>query len=192
MAALTFLEKDLEDLIIHSDPPALEERGLSINSDIKFLRQVRIGEYGIIDLLGYLPFFEKSETCATDLTIFELKQNEINIQSLLQLSRYRKGIELIFPKCDITGVLIGRKIDLNSDFIYLASQVDSLEIYTYSYGIEGLLFDQIYPSSYAIANPGNISDAKKFMLEQFNKNTYRPEPALMLDLNQKQIDNLPF
>ena len=54
---MKFLEKDLEQIIFESGRDSLRERGLSISG--KLLRQLRIGNYGIADLVEFVrPQYE--------------------------------------------------------------------------------------------------------------------------------------
>ena len=45
---MTFLEKDLEQIIFETPKEKLQEKGLVIKG--KLLRQIKIGNYGIADL----------------------------------------------------------------------------------------------------------------------------------------------
>ena len=54
---MKFLENDLEEIIYTSGRDVLEQRGLTING--KLLRQVKIGNYGIADLIEFQrPFYD--------------------------------------------------------------------------------------------------------------------------------------
>jgi hypothetical protein len=48
---MKFLEKDLEEIIFNSCKIKLCNRGLTLPEKIK--RQVRIGNYGVADLIGF-------------------------------------------------------------------------------------------------------------------------------------------
>ena len=65
---MSFLEKDLEDIIFETDNDLLFEHGLFIDGQKK--RQVRIGNYGIADLItcrgGSRFAFSKNRELCTD------------------------------------------------------------------------------------------------------------------------------
>lgn len=141
---MTFLEKDLEDIIETTPVEKLIERGLPLMDGSKFLRQVTVGNYGRIDLIAYGAIkSESSGYINPHLTVLELKQDKIGIPALTQLSRYLKGLK----KCsysigktgymEVGGMLIGRSIDFSNDFIYLAAQCDyQIQIFTYEYSFD--------------------------------------------------------
>ena len=157
---MTFLEKDLEDIIFNAPIQELENRGLQIPKLKK--RQLRIGNYGIADIVGV----ERDLSCPPHLdssylrfSIFELKQKKITITTFLQAIRYAKGItsylakykDLSTEEYKISLCLIGQTVCM-SDFIYLADLMSNnwessfgldLSIYTYSYGFDGIYFKRI-------------------------------------------------
>lgn len=162
---MTISEKELEDLIFNADPKDLDDRGLSIVGELR--RQVRIGNYGVADMVVYdrgrayfdynkSPYYQNPQ-----LKIIELKKDEINISAFMQAIRYAKGIKRYFKykkytDFDLTIMLIGSNIKLDSDFIYLADLINSdeirLEIYTYSLHLDGIYFK--LHSGYCLTNEG--------------------------------------
>lgn len=145
---MDFLEKDLEDIIFNTDNVELEKRGLTI--DGKKIRQLRIGNYGISDIITVDRIddhhFEFNDERILRITVFELKQNDINAQTMMQAYRYCKGIERYINGFRNKGidiafkvVLIGKKIGAG-EFIYLADFIDSMEVYTYEYRFDGIFF----------------------------------------------------
>ena len=165
---MNFLEKDLEQIIYEADKELLAEKGLRING--KLLRQVKIGNYGIADLVSIQrPFrdtiFEYQEKGL--ITIYELKKDNISVSAFLQGIGYAKGIMrwmeqhpkklkcLNIENYDINIVLIGKNIDKSSEFIFLNDLLDSthigfviqkpflsVEMFTYEYDINGIYFKQ--------------------------------------------------
>lgn len=158
-----FLEKTLEDILFESSNDELNKRGLPI-CGIK-RRQVRIGNYGVADLItcerinGYHPY-------RLDFTIYELKKGLINEATFFQCIRYARGLKRylenhrnIYPyKIDI--VLIGNKIDTNDCVSYLPELFKfcdcieplSVKIFTYKYKFDGISFNNI--SGYKLKNEG--------------------------------------
>lgn len=171
-ARMKFLEKDLEQIIFETDNAILKSKGLYLNG--KPFRQLRIGNYGIADLVYFkrprkYPNIDIFRGC---ITIVELKQNKVNVSAFFQAVRYAKGIARYLEKrgisvekyIDFKIVLIGSEIDLNSDVVYLPdifkeSKYDrfdfhesqtSVELYTYSMNINGLSFKEYF--NYSLKN----------------------------------------
>lgn len=154
---MKFLEKDLEEIIWNADKELLSERGLTLSGTLK--RQLRIGNYGIADLVNFAKpdyGFKNNERILYGhgyVQVIELKNESISISAFLQAIRYLKGIQSYLKKRDFDTrdfkfiiTLIGRKIDTNSDMIFLpdiiASEKISVEIYTYSYDLDGITFNE--------------------------------------------------
>lgn len=161
-----FLEKDLEDIIWEADPRELRERGLYIKSNplIKKFRQLRIGNYGVADLVyvSKKPFeiFEGSsvniEGCRAKsiniehpkliITICELKKGPIDVDTFKQGIRYAAGIRSYlenvreFFDFELRVKLIGRKIALNDDLVFAADVFNNVSLYHYNYDINGIRF----------------------------------------------------
>lgn len=173
---MTISEKELEDLIFNTGVKDLDDRGLSIIGELR--RQVRIGNYGIADMVAYergrayfdynkSPYYQNPE-----LTVIELKKDEININAFMQAIRYAKGIKRYFKykkytDFDLTIKLIGSNINLDSDFIYLADLINTdeiaLEVYTYSLRFDGIFFK--LHTGYCLTNEG--FNKKDYEFENF-------------------------
>lgn len=163
---MKFLEKDLEQIIFETENDLLNERGLDISGFKK--RQIKIGNYGIADLVTIQKTYDYYNKVIPELniTIFELKKNEISINTFLQAIRYLKGIKSFLNKrksyynVNYKIVLIGDSIDKNSDFIFLTDLIDSnrygtsfsLEFYTYDFDFNGITFNS--QSGYQLTNEG--------------------------------------
>jgi len=157
---MNFLEKDLEDIIYNTDNAKLRERGLPIYG-IK-LRQVRLGSYGVADLVTIQlrannekhPDAEMIDYFGHKLiiTVYELKLGLIGYSALGQCVKYSKAIEEIVNGLnyqiydiydyELNHVLIGSKIDTNSDFCYLININDIAKAYIYDYGFDGISFNR--------------------------------------------------
>jgi len=146
---MTFLESDLESIIINTDNLNLCDRGLRISGKKK--RQVKIGNYGIADVITFDRFENHAE-----VTIYELKRDHIDVSALLQCVRYAKGVSLYLRSREfsfsIKLVLIGKTVDLNSDFVYFADIFENIKLYLYSYDFNGTHFERI--RNYNLTNPG--------------------------------------
>ena len=154
---MNFLEKDLEQIIYEVDNSSLRSRGLYIYGNK--LRQTRIGNYGISDLItidkeynteliGFVddkPVY--GETPVLLITVYELKKDEINLNTYHQAVRYCKGIISFLDKrkfnfeykCSIT--LVGRTMCEKSILSYLPEIHDNINIYTYDYALDGIKFN---------------------------------------------------
>lgn len=170
---MKFTEKNLEDIIFESDRIALSKRGLYING--LMLRQLRIGNYGIADLVTiekpeYIPVppdnpnrFHRGNVI---ITVYELKQANIGISTLLQAVRYAKGITSWFENSkyyenyniEFRFVLIGSQIDHSSNFMYMSdifvtySGESVITLMEYKYKIDGIYFYD--NSSWKLTNEG--------------------------------------
>jgi len=169
---MRFLEKDLEEIIYTTDRKFLKARGLNIKG--KLLRQLRIGNYGIADLVSVnrpeyiVPNGEDGWHAGyVDVTIYELKQEKITKDTFLQAIKYAKGLDSWFEKkhrlsdefsLNINFVLIGSSICLNDSFVYLTDFLidrngcNSLDLLTYEYKADGIYFRS--HSGYKLINEG--------------------------------------
>lgn len=156
---MEFLEKDLEQIIWESDKEKLSVRGLEITGVLK--RQLRIGNFGIADLVEFNRDYidgEYSTIPYLDITVYELKKDQIGISAFLQAVGYCKGIKTYLNvhkptmKFKFNIVLIGKTIDTSGSFIYLEDliydagtyptrNIKGISYYNYKYGVEGLEFE---------------------------------------------------
>jgi hypothetical protein len=162
---MNFLEKDLEEIIFSSSRQELENRGLYIGTNYILLRQKRIGNYGIADLIQVkTPYYHSvfRQFCKGEINVIELKQDKIGISAFLQALGYLKGIRRYLEGrnkdhlFNYTITLIGKTIDLNSSFVYLSQFTNEpeervvnensefhLRNFLYQYNIDGLSFEEI-------------------------------------------------
>ena len=157
---MKFLEKNLEQIIFESDKDNLQDKGLYIGG--KLFRQLKIGNYGISDLVEYSrPYYNEvlNKMYKGKITVYELKQEKIGVSTFLQALGYLKGIRKFLENrgtddyYDYEIVLIGSELELNNNFCYLTDFMyvvgDSefyddpslgLSIFTYDYKIDGIEF----------------------------------------------------
>jgi hypothetical protein len=152
---MDFLEKNLEDIIYETDNNLLTKRGLFIYGKKK--RQVRIGNYGVADIITYYRGITDENEPELIINIYELKKDIINIDTFLQALRYYKGICRYLDKRDFYEnvryrlILIGKTID-PGDFKYLTDFAYNINIFTYSYQFDGIKFTQ--ERGYRLINEG--------------------------------------
>lgn len=161
---MKFLEKDLEQIIWESDNLKLQEKGLRILG--KKIRQLKIGNYGIADIVSVRKYYEDNSINPILLiTILELKKDSISISAFLQAIRYAKGIQRYLDERDfrhayeIEICLCGKKIDPFSDLVYLPDLIYSNKfslggvfLYTYDYTLDGIEFKEHF--GYRLVNEG--------------------------------------
>jgi hypothetical protein len=147
---MEFLEKNLEDIIFETSTEDLLSRNLKVSG--KRYRQLRIGSYGVADLVT-LEKVNQFEDTILQITVYELKKDKINISSLSQASRYVTGIKryfeqnnkFVFTEIDYKIVLVGKNIETSGDFVYLTDFLaTSVDCYTYDYKFDGLSFKLHY------------------------------------------------
>lgn len=161
---MDFLEKDLEDIIFSAPHEELSKRGLSIIKPSVKIRQVRMGNYGIADLILYKRQADYYHSYH-HFQILELKQNLISESTFFQAIRYATGIKKYFAKNQyyepaIDIVLIGRNLNKNDSVSYLPDMFGCgsdgkstrVKIFTYSYDYDGLKFKE--ECGYQLTNQG--------------------------------------
>lgn len=166
---MEFLEKDLEQIIWEASDKELRERGLFLLG--KRFRQLRIGNYGIADLVTVhrQQKYEDFIYGKLIITVYELKKDKIGISAFLQALNYCKGISSYLEKREFSDytlsiVLVGKSIDSSGSFIYLTDlignysdnydkgYINEINYYTYSYKIDGLSFKG--ESGYSLTDEG--------------------------------------
>ena len=173
---MNILECEIEELLFNNlkNEQLLRDRGFHYFEQHYYLHP-NFGSYGIPDIVGVtIRDAELPEYKVMSATIYELKKESININTLLQASRYAKAInrvtteieDLCINEVDIKIVLIGKKIDLGSDFVYVADICDNLHLVTYSIDmIKGVSFNRHY--NYSMSNE-ILFDVKNY-ISDFNK-----------------------
>jgi hypothetical protein len=152
---MNFLEKDLENIVWEADNIKLQQKNLPIEG--KKIRQLKIGNYGISDIVTYeRQYLEFSETSPyLKITIYELKKEKIGISAFLQSLKYAKGIKTYMEEYrsnidfTINIVLCAKDIDLSGEFIYITDLmysfenfgfINKIDFYTFEYLIDGINF----------------------------------------------------
>lgn len=161
---MNILEKDIEDIIYgvanSDDQYLLAERGLDLLADVGdciTLRQHRLGNYGIMDIvfIGYCPYDKEFM-----IDVLELKKDAIDYNTLDQAFKYKRGIEqymkTAFPnaKYAVRTHLIGKHINLETSSIcYVPNIIPEFKLYIYKLDFKnGLQFEEI--EDYCLSNPG--------------------------------------
>lgn len=159
-------EKDLEEIIFEADNETLNRKGFFINEGKKY-RQLRIGSYGVADLVivsrqyhtdfvydrkqrGFVP----AEIPELKIDIVEIKKDKAGIGAFLQAVRYAKGIKQYMLQRNFSNrfslgiILLAPKIDTDGSLIFLndliyseeKGYISSINMYSVFYGIDGPTF----------------------------------------------------
>jgi len=180
---INLLEIDLEDLVekLLEDEPET----LSLLPGI-LMRQFVLKGYGKIDLL-HLSFHKEYDWTGKktvlnnylEITVIELKRDKLSYNEVGQLARYMKGIKNYYDGLKevltkgfcirVKGILIGKTIDAQSDFVYMMNYMgNDIDLYTYELNYKtGLEFE--YKSFMDYFNPGQEIESTKL---DFLKSTY--------------------
>lgn len=154
-----FYERDLEDLIFNASSKELLDKGLEGFYGKRF-RQLNLGSYGILDLLVVQKIMSDiTFDQYLNINIYELKEDKIGASAFFQALRYARGIQLYMGKRKpdmkfiINIILIGGDIDTSCNLCFLPDLMtrtnctaefgllDSVCLYTYDYGFNGITFD---------------------------------------------------
>ena len=143
---MDFLEKDLEQIIYEATEEQLNE--FDFPTGIK-KRQLRIGNYGIADLVYFKrvavtsfrpddgkPFCDVVDNSGLCITVCEFKKDKIGISAFLQAINYCKGISRYLLKRGFESfyfniLLVGRNIDDSGSFVYLTDLLGESLRYSY-------------------------------------------------------------
>lgn len=171
---MNFLEKNLEDIIYEADNNALNDRGLNIYG--KKIRQTKIGNYGVSDLITYKRIKNQFGGLFLSIQLFELKKDAINMNTFNQACRYARGIQRFLTgkniEFNIDVVLVGNQIDMSDSMCYLTNlipcnspempsdAISSIQFYTYKYDFDGITFKN--RDGFVLTNEGFERTKKQF------------------------------
>tara|TARA_Y100001963_G_C6756750_1_gene437312 strand:+ start:1345 stop:1866 length:522 start_codon:yes stop_codon:yes gene_type:complete len=154
---MKFLEKDLEQIIEEYGNEELNKRGLFIKGSL--LRQKIIPNEGRSDIISFHREYyigNEKQLSKLIITVFELKKGNVDAGAFWQSVRYANGIKKYLRKkyfynYDIRISLVGKSIDKSFGLHYLPylfkndtvkpnQAIKEIDLYTYSYGLNGILF----------------------------------------------------
>lgn len=147
---MKFLEKDLENILhrefaTNGGYDLTENRGLYLDDNIiKVLRQRKIGEYGVADMITAHKSYEYGVPSLV-LTVIELKKDRLNIFCLEQLMRYMRGVDRYLKvrgikRYKVKGLLIGSGV-VGGDWVFMENFMDDVTIQSYQYNVDGIRFN---------------------------------------------------
>ncbi len=174
-----FIEKDIEGHLKNKNNFSKAIYGHDYDefssANMKIYNQVRVGSYGIIDLLAVIPHKNLDENdCEVDILqidIVEIKMAETaSYVELAQLCRYMTALDMYLHHSDIkryalSGYLLCRGINMADDFAFLYNSMGSkISIITFNVNLNaGIKFDHDY-KEYKNSDEGSlISDLNKII-----------------------------
>lgn len=157
---MDILENDIEDIIFDmfkESSDRVEDFGCGNGLTI---RQPILSGYGKMDLLNIV--FEGSDWVHNStnsgyilkrnwtLNVIELKRGNLGYNEVGQLARYLTGLKRFIKtintkgdRINIYGILIGKQIEKNGDFIYLLDKLENISVYTYGLDYKkGISFEE--------------------------------------------------
>jgi hypothetical protein len=143
---MQFLEKDLEDIICDHYNEELIERGLFVRG--KKIRQVRLGNYGIADVISYKMVRDEFGDRLLLIQIWELKKEKISFADYEQCLRYWKGVSRYLSdyrdvsfNYKIELKLVGQRASIGIQYLNEKLSHIDLAVYYYQYDLNGLSFE---------------------------------------------------
>lgn len=162
---MSFLEKDLEDILTNDSRIQLRLRGLTCfkYKEYKSFRQFHLTGYGVAD---YVRVIRQDGFLL--IQVFELKKDKIHSPTFWQCIQYCRGIQrylelskFSFP-VKLELVLIGSSIDYRSPLVYMPNVVnsDNFKVLLYNYKLaNGIVYFQEQHSCFS--RKENINFRKK-------------------------------
>jgi len=148
---MNIIEKNLENIILTTPNEVLNQKGLPIYGKKK--SQVNLGRYGRADLITFEKSYDYSHlgnfTPALHITIYELKQRELDLNTFGQVSSYLKGLQRYLDKrgkfknfeINYEIVLVGYSVKKNPQIYFINDLFINANIYLYNVDINGLSFE---------------------------------------------------
>lgn len=165
-------EKIFEDYLLYHSEFFRETWGLH---DAGIYRQMRLGKYGIADIVcaETLPSEATGGIPELQVTIFELKNTVLSASHIAQICRYREFFvaaeNYLEGACmSVTGVLIGKKtLPTGDGLCYLCQAIPWLDVYEFSLEPdEGLIFNLISGWRPSDIQSGDYVDALNNIYQQ--------------------------
>lgn len=142
-------EKSLENFIVECF--AIENKCIIDDSTYdKCLSQFSFGDYGMPDLIFYSNLIHNDESFMT-IHIVELKNEQIKLKDIAQISRYKTYIEKMYEETELNidlkcSLVVPEGISSNSDACYLTNACqDSIDVYEFVLNpMTGIQFNLMY------------------------------------------------
>jgi len=173
------LEDQLRDTIFFSRGGEMARRGLGCYIHNYVIPEFKLGKYGRADLVGFSFFNDEEAGKECDITIYELKLKELNIDTISQVCRYKHAFERYIDNekrfndyiITLRTVLVGKYENPTPDFKYICSGLD-MNFYTYELTEEGIEFKLNFARRFDLPdleNKGFGQDLINLNLDNLNK-----------------------
>lgn len=207
---MNILEQEIEQLVWDAlenyDHDLLAERGLPVESDFTYKRQLDLGSYGRADIVGFNvstsrtnPNTKKKDRFV-NVQILELKKEKINAATFFQALRYAKGIQHKMRHENINYIfyftfhLIGKSLDKESELLYITDFFQEVNFYTYELNLrKGLVFNRQF--RFQLVQPSfkkDSTDIKEILFENVESRINDQREALYFERVKAGIEPSPF
>jgi hypothetical protein len=164
---MNVLEREVEDLLwygLTKYDDDISKKGINFyNPGMDYFRQPVLGSYGKADIIGINYSPKRAGERWLNIQVIEIKKDEVNIETLTQACRYVSALKLGLAQfngiqiLDAEIILIGRSIDLKSDFCYCLNDLTNLKCYTYDIDFhQGVFFKEQSGFHLRNGNPPNM------------------------------------
>lgn len=150
-------EAHLEKFLLENkdEEKVKEALGLDGWDHVKLNNQIRLGKYGVADMIAFCAIDVGGRFDGFEIKIIELKNRPLELKDVAQVGKYRKALIEEGAKAEnIQCTLVGTGInDASNDWSFLISQIDWLSVVTFKMDpLDGVTFD--YNHSYFFRNAG--------------------------------------
>jgi hypothetical protein len=125
--------------------------GDSYDRKLQRFRQVQLEPYGIADIVTI--YHAGPEARDVIIQVIECKRDMVNLATYAQAKRYlaalKKALAGFVAETEALGlpvkwecVLVGHRLDMNSDFVFVLNDDPACSVYTYSQQGEEMLFSR--------------------------------------------------
>jgi hypothetical protein len=139
-------EAHLEKFLLENkdEDKVKEALGLDGWDYAKINNQIRLGKYGVADMIAFCVDFEEAgQSEAVEIRVIELKNRPLEVKDIAQVGRYRRALMREWDESKkIKCTLLGTGVNQNSvDWGPLISQIDWLDVVVFDVDpLEGVQF----------------------------------------------------
>lgn len=152
---------------------------LSEKPSTTVLRQIRLGEYGIADLVALTATRHNNRT-TLNAHVIEIKKDRADIGGLIQLCRYKKAIEinltsakseyqLIFDNIYVWGVLFCKKIVDKDNLGFILAHMQNMYVYQYAITLRKGLRMKMWPGWVKGINYSNFNTQSLIPIDKYQE-----------------------
>jgi len=172
---------------------ALEE--FAFGRQIEQLRQVQLEPYGIADLVNIVHADQESRSVL--IQVIECKRDMVNLATYAQAKRYltalKQALAPFAKESEAWGfsvkwqcILVGHRVDISSDFLYVLNDDPLCEVYTYERRDGAFHFTQVGKGwGYHSKQPHQAHQKLCAKVEQYALKAWRDAAAELADYYSK-------